>query len=195
MCTELYDLLHTEGLKLTVEVMAATISENTGKAVETLLDDLTDQDKRKLKEALPEEFSRILESKEERKTSFLVLYGLHLIYNDKEQSPKSGWGKPVRGKDIGIGDDVERLYRIQNIVREISNQETVSVESYTRLLDTMIKALARFNHKSDSEDFKAAVKKLKDVKNQKMTNIILKNIRETMYPWMKSKLGYKNEAN
>lgn len=193
--------MRTEGRKLTVEVMAATISENTGKSVETLLNELTDQDKRKLKEALPEEFSRIIESKAERKTSFLVLhvYGLHLIYNDKEQSPKSGWGKPVREKDIGIGDDVERLYRVQNIVREISNQETVSVESYTRLLDTMIKALARLNYKSDSEDFKAAVKKLKDVKNQKMTNIILKNIREIlngyMYPWIKSKLGYKNETN
>lgn len=52
---------------------------------------------------------------------FFVLYGLYLIYNDKEQFLKLGWGKLVRGKDIGIGDDVERLYRIQNIVCEILN--------------------------------------------------------------------------
>lgn len=48
-----------ERLTLTQEVMAATITRITGKSVETLLNDLTDQQRSKLKEALPEEINRI----------------------------------------------------------------------------------------------------------------------------------------
>lgn len=57
LCTKLYNLLEFEGLKLTQEVMAATITRETGKSVKTL----TDQEKNKLKEMLPEESRRILE--------------------------------------------------------------------------------------------------------------------------------------
>lgn len=172
-------MLGTECLKLTQEVMAATITRITVKSVETLLNDLTDQQRRKLKEALPEKINRIFESKEERKTSLYVLYGLHRIFLDEELCPKSGWGNPVRGTDIVIGDDIERLYRIQTIFREISYPVTVSVESYVRLLDIMIEALIRLNHDVDSkEDFKAVVKKLEDIKTQSPTQIILKQITE-----------------
>lgn len=83
---------------------------------------------------MAEEHRRILESENECGTSFHVSYCLHQIYLDKAQSPKSGSGIPVKGKDIGIGDDVERLNRIQTINRKISNPETLSVENYIRLL-------------------------------------------------------------
>lgn len=162
-------------------MLTATITRETGKSVKLLLNDSTDHEKGELKKALSEEFYRVLESKEEREKSFYVLYGLHRIYLDKGKSPKSGWGNPVRGKNIGIGDDAERLYRIQTIVRGIQNPVNVSVESYIRLLEIMIKALNRLDHKTDSKkDFKVAVRKLKTVKNQTVTQIILKNIRESL---------------
>lgn len=121
--TELYNLLGTDGLKLSQKVMAAIMLRKTGKSTKTL----TGQEKIKLKEVLSEEHRRILESENECDTSFHVSYGLHQIYLDKAQSPKSGWGIPVKGKDIGIGDDVERLNRIQTINSKISNPETLSV--------------------------------------------------------------------
>lgn len=178
------NLLGTEGRKLTQEVMAATITKFTGKSVETLLNDLTDQGESKLKEALPEELKCIFESIEERKTSFYVLYGLHRIFLGEELCPKSGWGNPVRGKNLGKGDDIERLYRIQTILGEISNPAQISVKGYIRLLDIMYKALIRLNHDVDSkEDFKAVVKKLKDIKTQSLTQIILKQITEILKLW------------
>lgn len=96
LCTELYSLLGTEGRKLTQEVMAATIAKETGKSVKTLIKNLTDQEKNKLKALLPEESHRILESKTEHDTSFQVSYALHWMIFVKEKSPKSGWGNPVR---------------------------------------------------------------------------------------------------
>uniref|UniRef100_A0A8W8KFF3 Uncharacterized protein n=1 Tax=Magallana gigas TaxID=29159 RepID=A0A8W8KFF3_MAGGI len=142
LCLELYKLLDTEGRKLMQEVMAATITRETGKSVKTL----KEQEKNKLKAMLPEESHRVLESITEHDTSIHVSYGLHRIILDEEKSPKSGWGNPVRETDTSIGDDVERLYRIQTIVQRISNPVTLSVESYIRLLDIMIKALIRLDH-------------------------------------------------
>lgn len=52
-------------------------------------------------------------------------------------------------KDIGIGDDIERLYNIHSIVYEISDLDTVSVESYIRLLDIMVEALTRLDPGAD----------------------------------------------
>lgn len=56
--------------------MAATIRRLTGRSVETLFKDLTDQEESKLKEILSEEFNCNFESKEERKKSVHVLYSL-----------------------------------------------------------------------------------------------------------------------
>lgn len=166
LCTELYNLLGKEGLKLTEEVMAATIRRLTGRSVETLFKDLTDQKESKLKETLSEEFNRIFESKEERKKSVHVFYILLKFFLEEELWPKSGWGNPVLGKNLGIGDDIERLYRIQTIFREISNPTEISVKGYTRLLDIMYIALIRLDRDVDSkEDFKAGVQKLKQIKN------------------------------
>lgn len=139
---ELYSLLGREGLKLSQEVMAAIITRKTGKSVKTLID----HDKNKLRGVLSEEHRRILESEEEYATSFYVSYGLHRIYLDEAQSPKSGWGNPIKGKDVGIGDDVERLNRIQTIYSKITNSVTISVENYIRLLDIMVPALTRLDH-------------------------------------------------
>nr|XP_034315218.1 uncharacterized protein LOC105346389 [Crassostrea gigas] len=179
LCSELYNLLETEGLKLMQEVMAATISRETGKPVKIILNNLTDQEKNKLKAMLPEESHRILESKTEHDTSIHVSYGLHRIILDEENSPKSGWGNPIREKDIGIGDDVERLNRIHTIVQRISNPVTVSVESYIRLLDIMIKALIRLDPDAEfKDDFKLLSYRLKSIKNPNLTQTMLKTITD-----------------
>lgn len=149
--TELYNLLGTKGLILSQEVMAATIFRKKGKSTKTLID----QEKKTLIEVLSQEHLRILESENECGTSFHVSYGLHQIYLDEAQSPKSGWGNPVKGKDIGIGDDVERLNRIQTIYSNISNPETISVENYIRLLDIMVKALTRLDDAKFDQRLKA----------------------------------------
>lgn len=167
--------------------MAATIRRLTGRSVETLLKDLTDQEESKLKEILSEEFNRIFESKEERKKSVHVLYSLLKFFLEEELWPKSGWGNPVWGKNLGIGDDIERLYRIQTIFREISNPTEISVKGYTRLLDIMYKALMRLDHDVDSkEDFKAVVQKLNQIKNQTPTQIIFNNITEISNLFLKT---------
>lgn len=117
---------------------------------------------------MPEDSHRFLDSKAEHGTSFYVLYGLHRIYLDKELSPKSGWGNPVSGKDIGIGDDIERLYRIRIIVLEISEPVTLSVESYISLLDIMMEALIRLNPNVEfTEDYKKVANKLTSIKTQR----------------------------
>lgn len=164
--------------------MAATISRLTGKSVETSFNDLTNQEESKLKETLSEEFKRIFESKEERKKSVHVLYSFLKFVLEEERCPKSGWGNPVGGENLGIGDDIERLYRIDTIFREISDPTKISVKGYTRLLDIMYKALIRLDHDVDSkEDFKTVVQKLKHIKNQSLTQIILKQITEIPKPW------------
>lgn len=152
LCAELYNLLSTECLKLTREVMTATITREIGKSAETLLENLTDQDKSKLIEILLGESHRIIESKTEHGISFYVSYGLLRIYLDEEQSPKSGWGNPVKGTDIGVGDDIERLYRIQIIVQDIANSDSLSVECYFRLLGIMIKSLKRLDPYDEFKD-------------------------------------------
>lgn len=184
----MYNLLGKEGLKLTEEVMAATIRRLTGRSVETLFKDLTDQEESKLKETLSEDFNRIFESKEERKKSVHVLYSLLKFVLEEERCPKSGWGTPVWGKNLGIGDDIERLYRIQTIFREISNPTQIPVKGYTRLLDIMYKALIRIDRNVDSkEDFKTVVQMLKQIKNQGPTQIILKQITEISNLLLKTK--------
>lgn len=183
LCNELYNLLGTEGLKLTQDVMTATITRDTGKSVETLLKNLTDQEKCKLKKVLHEQSHRIIESKAENGMSINVSYGLHWIFLDEEKSPKSGWGNPVRGTYNGIGDDVERLYKIQIIVCGISNPVTVSVESYIRLLDIMIKALTRLDSGAEfKEDYKLLSYKLESIRNPK-TQTILGKLTEFVKIW------------
>lgn len=164
--------------------MTATIARETGKSVETLLNHLPNQEKFKLKEMLPEESRRILESKMEHGTSFHVSYGLHRISLDKKHHPKSDWGNPVREKDIGIGDDIERLNRIQTIVQGISNPLTVSVESYIRLLDIMIEALARLDPDAEfKEDYKLLSYKLESIKTPNLTQTMLKQIKAIVKIW------------
>lgn len=152
LCADLYNLLNNEGLNLAHEVMKATISRMTGKSLKQLLDNLTDRDKRKLKDVLPDESHRILESETERESSFLVLYGLYRVILDDEQSPKSGWGNPVGETNVGISDDIERLYIIQSFVRENSDPKKIPIKNYIRRLDIMKEALKRLNHDAEFEN-------------------------------------------
>lgn len=80
---------------------------------------------------------------------FIISYNLLRIYLDEKYHPKSGWGNPVIEKDICIGDDIERLYNIHSVVCGISDPYTVSVESYIRMLDTMIEVLTRLDPDAD----------------------------------------------
>lgn len=100
---------------------------------------------------LPEESHRIIDSKAE----LCIPYALLQLYLDREQSPKSGWGNPVKKRDISIGDDIERLYRIWTIVRGIAVPDNVSVESYIRLFDIMFEAFTRLD---PYDEFKNDVK-------------------------------------
>lgn len=152
LCTELYSLLGKKGQKLTREVMTAVITRETGKSVKMLLNNLSDQDKSKLKRVMPDESHRIFDSKTEHATSSHVLYGLHQIFLDENHHPKSGWGNPVRNTDIDIGDDVERLHMIVTIFLGISDPVNVSVENYIRLLDIMFEALTRLNPGAEFEE-------------------------------------------
>lgn len=128
--------------------MTATTTRETGKSVKTL----TDQEKSKINEILLEEPHRFVESGTEHGISLNVPYGLLRIYLDKRQSPKSGWGNPIKGTDISIGADIERLYRIQTTVQGIAKLDTVSVKRYIRLLDIMIKSLTRLDPYNEFKD-------------------------------------------
>ena len=116
-------------------------TRTVGRTPEELLAD--EAVKNKVKTVLPEESHSFLSKQEEGGTSIHVLYGLIQLYSGNES--KSGWGKPVRGSDIGIGDDVERLHRVYSIFKEISNPKIISVDNYTRLLDIMLTACTRLN--------------------------------------------------
>lgn len=158
ICNELHNLLAEEGKKLSQEVMSAIITKEAGKSVKELVADKTVQ--KMLKEIVPEECLGFLKNSLECEESIHISYCLVKIYL-KEQSPKSGWDNPVRGKDISIGDDVARLYRIYSIAQKISNPGTVSVEGYVKLLNIMVKALTRLDPDAKfKKEFKAVTKKL-----------------------------------
>lgn len=155
--------------------MKAAIIRMTKTSVEELVGD--ERNFKILKEILPEESHHILECKYERDMSLYILYGLHQIFLDEQQSPKSGWGNPVREKDIGIGDDVERLYRIFLIVMKMPHPATVSVESYIRLFDIMLVALVRLDADAEfEEDYKLLSNRLESIKNRNLTQTILEKI-------------------
>lgn len=59
-----------------------------------------------------EDFNCIFELKEECKKLVYVLYSLFKFVFEEEFCLKLGWGNFVWGKNFGIGDDIERLYRI-----------------------------------------------------------------------------------
>lgn len=156
MCEKLFNLLEINGRKLSRDVLTTVITSKTGKPVKRLINDLTDEEKNKLRGILPEESHRILKDEAENDTSFHVLYGLHRIYLDKKHHPKLGSSNPVNETNIDIGDDLERLNKIETIVRKISNPETVSVESYIMLLSILREILSRLDFDNKfNEDLEA----------------------------------------
>lgn len=168
----LYKSLTEDGLELTQEVVTAVFTRETGKSAKMLLEKFTDQEKNKLKEEMSEESRHILDLEEEPERSLHVLYGLHRLFLDEKLHPKSGWGNPVREIDIGVGDDVERLYRIYSTIESnIQNPVNVSIESYTRLLDIIIKTLKRMDHVAEFEkklkklDYNIILRQAKNAKN------------------------------
>lgn len=171
-CHMLYKSLTEDGLELTQEVVTAVFTRETGKSAKMLLEKFTDQEKNKLKEEMSEESRHILDLEEEPERSLHVLYGLHRLFLDEKLHPKSGWGNPVREIDIGVGDDVERLYRIYSTIESnIQNPVNVSIESYTRLFDIIIKTLKRMDHVAEFEkklkklDYNIILRQAKNAKN------------------------------
>lgn len=184
LCTSLNKLLNDEGVKLSHEAMAAIITKVTGKSIKELVADKIVQNK--VKGVLDEDLHHLVTTENLSEKSIFVSYGLLQIYVNKDHHPKSGWGIPVRETDIGIGDDIERLYRIQTIVRRISDPVKLSIESYIRLLDIMVNALSRlYPDVKFKEGFKSVVYKLTDIKHPNMTNTIFKKLFEMkkLLPW------------
>lgn len=121
----------------------------------------------------------ILKDSSESEQSINVAYNLLRKNLGKEHYPKSGWGNPVLEKDIGIGDDIERLYKVHTVFKNIEKQMTVSVESYIRLFDIMIEALLRLDPDTEfKEDYKKLSDELKSIKNPNLTQTVLKTITD-----------------
>lgn len=151
---KLYDLLNGG---MTLKVMAAVIKKMTGKTVGELLDNENVQEK---VENLLDDVTKHLARKKEGKESIHVSYALLRIFLDEKHHPKSGWSNPVKDKDIGIGDDIDRLYRIFTITKDISNPNKLCVESYNRLLDIMVETFTRLDTDAQfKEDIQAFVLK------------------------------------
>ena len=149
------------------------ITRTDGKIPEDLLAD--EAVTSKLKTILPEESQWFLSKQEEGVTSIHVLYGLIQLYSGNK--PKSGWGNPIRGCDTGIGDDVERLYRIFRICNEISNPVSISVDNYARLFDILLTAHTRLDSDGALKDkHKVLADKLKAIINPTWSQSINKAI-------------------
>lgn len=138
--------------------MEAIITRITGKSIQELVADETV--KTTLAENMPEEFCHSNANKQ-CQNLFIISYSLLRIYLDEKYHPKSGWGNPVIEKDICIGDDIQRLYDIHSIVCGISQPDIVSVESYIRMLDTMMEVLTRLD---PDADFRALAKEITIIK-------------------------------
>lgn len=153
---KLYDLLKG-GETLTPKVMAAVIKKMTGKTVRELLDNENVQ--KKVENFLKDGRNHITRSKEGEE-SIHVSYALLRIFLDEKHHPKSDWSNPVKDEDIGIGDDKDRLFRIFTITENTPDPKLLSVESYNRLLDIMVKAFIRLDLHVDAqfkEDIKASI--------------------------------------
>lgn len=156
--------------------MKAVITSETRKSVKKLV---ADEDVLKnliSDEVLPKECYWFIENEKCKNSSIIhILHSLFRIHLSANDHPKSGWGNPVRGTDVGIGDDIERLNRIYIIFRGILNPLTVSVESYIRLLDIMIEALTRLDPDAEfKEDFQVIVRKLASIELPTLTQTVVK---------------------
>lgn len=172
LCAELFKLLNVDGRKLSQEVMVAIITKMAGKSVQELTADK--QVRNRWKEIMHKEVHHILNSPECEK-SINVAYGLLRIELEKEQYSQSG----CKGENVGIGDEIERLYRIHLTVSELPNYLTKSVESYTSLLDSMVKALTRLEPNTEcKEEIETFVKKIENIKCQSFTQTVLNTVKK-----------------
>lgn len=170
LCAELFDLLNEDGQILTQEVMVAIITKMTGKSVQELTAD--EQVRNRWKEIMRKEVHHILNSSGCEK-SINVAYGLLRIELEKEH-----YSQPdCKGENVGIGDDIERLYTIHLNVTELQGHLTTSVERYTSLLDTMVKALTRLAPNPEfKEKIKTFVNKMENIKCPSLTQTTFSTI-------------------
>ena len=174
-------------MELCPEVLRLVIIRTAGKTPTELLAD--EAVTNKLKTILPEHCHRTLSSQTERETSIDVLYCLIQLYSGEK--PKSGWGKPVKGSDTGICDDVERLHRVFSICKEISNLVNISTDNYARLFDILLPALIRLGSDGKLKDsdgalkdkYKALADKLKAILNPTWLQSVHKTINSFVKHW------------
>lgn len=165
-------MLAVDGLKLSQKVLAAVITRAAGKSIAELVTDETVRNKVKgICHSFPD-------NSLEHEEPIRVLHALLQIYLEEKYHPKSGWTNQVRETDTSIGDDVVRLFNIQNLVQGIKNPETIYVESYIRQLDDLIGAVTRLDPDDIFKDEnKALAKKKKAIKKRRLKKSIMKNNR------------------
>lgn len=167
-------MLAVDGLKLSQKVLAAVITRAAGKSIAELVTDETVRNKVKgICHSFPD-------NSLEHEEPIQVLHALLQIYLEEKYHSKSGWTNQVSETDTSIGDDVVRLFNIQNMVQGIKNPETTYLECYIRLLDDMIGAVTRLDLAEFKDENKALAKKIKTIKSRRLTKTVIKNNRRNI---------------
>ncbi|XP_056007146.1 neurofilament medium polypeptide-like isoform X1 [Ostrea edulis] len=123
--------------------------------------------KASVKSVLPPEYHSAIDPDSESKKSIPVMYAILQLSLGEEHRPKSGWGQMVNDTDTGVGDDVERVYKVHTLSREIQNPEEISVDGYIRLLEMFIDAVNRLDVRGKySEDYREIVRRWENIQRK-----------------------------
>ncbi|XP_062608928.1 uncharacterized protein LOC134270694 isoform X2 [Saccostrea cucullata] len=137
-----------------------------------------------VKEFLPTEYQASVNIDSIQKKSIPVMYTILQLSLDKELQPKSGWGQGVKDRDIGVGDDVERLYRVHELYRGIANPEQVSLAGYTSLFEVLFEAVERLDVKGwCKEDYQEFVQKWENLQKNQWFRDNLKALQSFFKQW------------
>ncbi|XP_062569211.1 uncharacterized protein LOC134231288 [Saccostrea cucullata] len=146
---------------------------------------LTDESKvSKVKELLPAEYQASVSFDSIDKKSIPVMYAILQLSPENELQPKSGWGQGVKDRDTGVGDDVERLYRVHTLIREIANPEQVSIDGYTRLFKVLFEAVDRLDVRGHcKEDYQKFIQKWENLQRNQWFRDNLKALQSLIKNW------------
>ncbi|XP_062605984.1 uncharacterized protein LOC134267782 isoform X2 [Saccostrea cucullata] len=177
---DLHDFLEEVSTRLAKKMLYQVLKSH----VTDLQSYLTDESKiSKVKELLPTEYQSSV-SIDSIKKSIPVMYAILQLSLDKGHQPKSGWGQEIKDRDTGVGDDVERLYRVHELYREIANPAQVSIDGYTRLFKVLFKAVDRLDVKGQcKEDYQEFVKKWENLQRNQWYKDNLKALQSIFKKW------------
>jgi hypothetical protein len=123
--------------------------------------------KRELKAVLPPEYHAAVYPEAEYRKSVPVMYAILQLSLGAEHQPKSGWGQEVKDTDTGVGDDVERVYQVHTLRREIQDAKKISADGYEKLFEMLIGAAERLNIKGKcSEEYKEIARRWEKIKKK-----------------------------